>query len=149
MLSWCLLQRQSEWRRRIRHETHALSPDAVWADAAGEDAVGAQHVSTWACTPLCNEHSACNQFKSEQKQIIAWSKFSRMLEYVRQGHPDVVLVENVLDGDSVAQISALAVRIEGYDWRFVESAPCMHAGVPVSRFRGIWVGTRRGAHGVG
>lgn len=134
---------QDEGAREVLCAAWNLLPSDVYPDAAAvdDDVWCDLHV----CSPDCIEFSKRKHGKTDESVAGGAVSAHDVLRYVRSARACVVVVENVGDPDAEGAITTVLTRECGsYSWRYQRLGACKHAGAPVERERGFWVGCVRG-----
>ena len=127
-----------------------LTEEKVQKDAYDVDALdAAPECDVLAMTPECGPYSRqsmtnLSEAKTETKKV------ATMMRYAARVRPAVVIMESVADLLTSTRMRPCGEEIErhlrealpDYEWRKQVVDPARHIGVPMSRERAFWVGTR-------
>lgn len=132
--------------RRVLAEAWCLPDSQILRDAGQvPEHLTQEWCDLHVCSPDCTQFSKRKHGKTDASvgrgAVDAW----HVLAYARTGTPRVVVVENVGDPDSEGALTTVITReCPDYDWFYQRLGAQKHAGVPVARERGFWVGARKG-----
>jgi hypothetical protein len=127
-----------------------LTPTNVQEDAYDVNALdAAPDCDVLAMTPECGPYSK-QSMTSLGEAMVETKKVAIMMTYAKRVRPAVVVMESVADLLTSTRMRPCGEEIErhlrealpDYEWRKQVVDPARHMGVPMSRERAFWVGTR-------
>lgn len=129
--------------RAVLADAWGLSPDAIFEDAASDEAASAPEVDLFVASPSCKKFSKRRRGRDADTVADGGAEAAGTLGFVMAGRAAVVVLENVADHDGGAALTTILRKAKAYEWSVQELSAREHAGVPVERVRRFWVGIRR------
>ena len=121
-----------------------MPEECIQVKAESAAARHARGVDLFVASPSCKPFLPRNHGRSLEGMADGMVEMSAVLGFAIEGHPNVVVIENVDIPEAAFAINTvLRAQLRHYSWREQALGAREHAGVPHERWRRFWLGVRR------